>query len=83
MLTYKSSCLQRHTFQRTYFYNIIKTCTTKGNNFVVTLPSITKRDSYMKISALFKEYIWLVNTIRRARRISLAELNDKWVETIL
>lgn len=35
----------------------------------------------MKIPALFKEYIWLVNTIRRARRISLAELNDKWVET--
>ncbi len=35
----------------------------------------------MKIPALFKEYIWLVNTIYRARRISLIELNDKWVET--
>lgn len=35
----------------------------------------------MKIPALFKEYIWLVNAIRRARRISLTELNDKWVET--
>lgn len=35
----------------------------------------------MKIPSLFKEYIWLVNTIRRARRISLAEINDKWVET--
>ena len=35
----------------------------------------------MKIPSLFKEYIWLVNTIRRAKRISLAEINDKWVET--
>lgn len=35
----------------------------------------------MKIPTLFKEYIWLVNTIHRARRTSLAELNDKWVET--
>lgn len=35
----------------------------------------------MKIPALFREYIWLVNTIYRARKISLAELNDKWVET--
>ena len=31
----------------------------------------------MKIPELFREYIWLVNTIRRAGRISLAELNAK------
>lgn len=35
----------------------------------------------MKIPALFKEYIWLVQTIYHARRISLVDLNDKWVET--
>ena len=35
----------------------------------------------MKIPELFREYIWLVNTIRRAGRISLAELNAKWVAT--
>lgn len=35
----------------------------------------------MRIPALFKEYIWLVNTIYRARKISLVELNDMWVET--
>ncbi|MBR3547120.1 MAG: WYL domain-containing protein [Bacteroidaceae bacterium] len=35
----------------------------------------------MKIPALFKEYIWLVNTIYKVRRISLSEINDKWVET--
>lgn len=35
----------------------------------------------MKIPALFKEYIWLVRTIYRARRISFVELNERWVET--
>lgn len=35
----------------------------------------------MKIPALFKEYIWLVRTIYRTRRISLVELNKRWVET--
>ena len=29
----------------------------------------------------FKEYIWLVNTIFRARRIALAEINERWLET--
>lgn len=35
----------------------------------------------MKTSALFKEYIWMINTIYRAKKITLAELNDKWVDT--
>ena len=35
----------------------------------------------MKTPALFKEYIWLVNTIYRAKRISLAEINEKWQRT--
>ena len=35
----------------------------------------------MKIPAKFKEYIWLVNTIRKARRITFAEINEKWLET--
>jgi hypothetical protein len=29
----------------------------------------------------FKEYIWLVNTIYNARRITLAEINKRWLET--
>jgi len=29
----------------------------------------------------FKEYIWLVNTIKRARRISFADIQEKWLET--
>ena len=29
----------------------------------------------------FKEYIWLVNTIYRARAITLAEINEKWLQT--
>lgn len=35
----------------------------------------------MKTPTLFKEYIWLVNTIRRAESISLAEINEKWSAT--
>lgn len=35
----------------------------------------------MKVPTKFKEYIWLVNTIRRARRITLAEIQEKWLET--
>ena len=36
----------------------------------------------MRVPALFKEYIWLVNTIRKADDgISFAEINEKWLET--
>lgn len=35
----------------------------------------------MKTPAKFKEYIWLVNTIRKARRITLAEINERWINT--
>ncbi len=35
----------------------------------------------MKTPTLFKEYIWLVSTIRKARRISFAEINKRWVRT--
>lgn len=37
----------------------------------------------MKASLLFKQYVWLVDTIRRARRISLADLSDRWQLTDL
>ena len=32
----------------------------------------------MKIPTLFKEYIWLTETIYHAGKISLAEINEKW-----
>ena len=35
----------------------------------------------MKIPLLFKEYIWLVNTIYQAEKISFAEINEKWLRT--
>jgi len=35
----------------------------------------------MKTPAKFKEYIWLVNAIRKAGKITLAELNERWLET--
>jgi len=30
----------------------------------------------MKASALFKRYVWLVNTISRAERITLRKINE-------
>ena len=35
----------------------------------------------MKNATLFREYVWLVNTIARADRISLVEINEQWVKT--
>ena len=35
----------------------------------------------MKASALFKKYVWLVNTISSAGRITLREINEKWLRT--
>ena len=35
----------------------------------------------MKASALFKQYIWLVGTISRAGRITLREINERWLRT--
>ena len=35
----------------------------------------------MKVPAKFKEYIWLVNTIRKYKRITFAEINEKGWET--
>ncbi len=37
----------------------------------------------MKSSLLFKQYVWLVDTIRRCRRITLAELGERWQRTDL
>ena len=37
----------------------------------------------MKSYALFQQYIWLVGTIHRAGRITLSEINDKWLDTEL
>lgn len=35
----------------------------------------------MKIPMLFKEYIWLVNTIYQAGKISFVKINAKWLRT--
>lgn len=37
----------------------------------------------MKSKMLFREYIWLVNTIWKARKISLADINRLWVRSTL
>ena len=35
----------------------------------------------MKTPALFKEYIWLVNTIHRAKAITLKDINQLWLKS--
>lgn len=35
----------------------------------------------MTTPTLFKEYVWLVNTIHQAGRITLGEINKKWLKT--
>lgn len=37
----------------------------------------------MKSYTLFQQYIWLVNTIHRAKKITFEEINRKWVETYM
>ena len=36
----------------------------------------------MNSPLVFKEYIWLVNTIYQAKKISLREISNKWKETL-
>jgi hypothetical protein len=35
----------------------------------------------MKTPELFKEYIWLLNTIQQAGKLSFSEINEKWLRT--
>lgn len=35
----------------------------------------------MRTHTLFKEYIWLINTIAKYKKISLEEINQKWINT--
>ena len=35
----------------------------------------------MKAAEIFRQYIWLTDTIRRAGRITLNEINERWVQT--
>ncbi len=35
----------------------------------------------MKSYALFQEYIWLVETIHKAGRLTLEEINQRWLRT--
>ena len=38
-------------------------------------------ENAMKAAEIFKQYIWLTETIRRAGSITLHELNERWVRT--
>ena len=34
----------------------------------------------MKQSQIFQQYVWLISTLRRYRRMTFEELNQKWIE---
>lgn len=46
-------------------------------NFAMSFP----KPLPMTTPTIFKEYIWLVNTIYRAGKISLVDINKKWILT--
>ena len=35
----------------------------------------------MKPSGIFKQYIWIINTIYRSKSITFQELNERWIQT--
>ena len=37
----------------------------------------------MKTAFKFKEYIWLVETIHKARKITFSEIQEKWLRSEL
>ena len=54
----------------------------KKVNFPLVLCSLIRTfATHMTTLILFKEYIWLVETIHKAGKITLAELNRRWLET--
>ena len=42
---------------------------------------MTKSKIVMTTPTIFKEYVWLVKTINKARRITLRDINKKWLKT--
>ena len=44
---------------------------------------LTKTSYTMKLSIIFRQYIWLTDTISRSDGITLQELNERWIKTEL
>ena len=52
-----------------------------GLSFFIIFVQKTQINLIMKPSGIFKQYIWLINTIHRAGKITLQELNNRWIRT--
>ena len=52
-----------------------------GLSFFIIFVQKTEKYTAMKPSGIFKQYIWLINTIHRAGKITLQELNNRWIRT--
>lgn len=55
--------------------------TNSDKKHYLALPKETEKNTTMKAAEIYKQYIWLAETIRRARQISLSELNERWLRT--
>lgn len=50
------------------------------HNFAIALqPYIIEKRNNIMAKNLFNRYVWLVNTIYRAGKITFEEINDRWV----
>lgn len=55
-------------------------CAIFWHNFAITLqPYIIEKRYNIMAKNLFNRYVWLVNTIYRAGKITFEEINDRWV----
>lgn len=61
-----------------YFFNLCHIMAQAESTFALIS---YKRITIMRSHVIFREYIWLVNTIHRCGRISLEEINREWLRT--
>ena len=59
----------------------IKNILWNQRNVVILQTSLIPNCFEMRVPTLFKEYIWLIDTIWKARMITFAEINERWLET--
>ena len=48
----------------------------------LVLWGIIRNFANMKPAKIFQQYVWLVNTLRQYKRLTLEEINDLWVKSI-
>lgn len=62
--------------EKNYFHEVVISICQLVNFYNFAILNLSNYSKKMKASALFKEYVWLVNTISRSGRITLREINE-------